>query len=103
MLLDEKALRRERASLKQREEYFAQQSRIFALRSDPTRLKILHTLEKHGEVCVTDLAAILQITVSAVSHQLAMLVRANEVRRAKRGKIVCYSLAHRSKADTVGA
>lgn len=91
MLLEEKVLRKEQSTLEQKSGNFAQQSRYFALRADPTRLKILHLLRKHQELCVTDLASILGLTVSAVSHQLAMLERASEVRKTKQGKIACYS------------
>lgn len=44
----------------------------FKILGDPTRLKILYALYK-GELCVCDLSVTLEMTVSAISHQLALL------------------------------
>ncbi|GAB6112384.1 ArsR/SmtB family transcription factor [Desulfomicrobium salsuginis] len=59
--------------------------------ADPTRVKILDAL-RMGELCVCDLAAVLQMTVSAVSHQLRLLRAARLVRGRKDGKVVFYTL-----------
>ena len=60
--------------------------------ADPTRIKILDAL-RMGELCVCDLAAVLGMTVSAVSHQLRLLRTARLVRARKDGKVVFYTLA----------
>ena len=57
-----------------------------------TRFRILWALDKH-EMCVCDLAALLGMTKSAISHQLAVLRRANLVRFRRDGKVVYYSIA----------
>lgn len=59
--------------------------------ADPTRVRILDAL-RMGELCVGDLAAVLQMTVSAVSHQLRLLRTARLVRARKEGKVVFYVL-----------
>lgn len=59
--------------------------------ADPTRIKILDAL-RMGELCVCDLAAVLGMTVSAVSHQLRLLRTARLVRARKDGKVVFYTL-----------
>jgi ArsR family transcriptional regulator len=59
---------------------------------DPTRVKILWALDVH-ELCVCDLAFLLNMTKSAISHQLRTLKQANLVKFRKDGKIVYYSLA----------
>ena len=92
MLLDEQILLKERKKLENAAQTFVDESRKFSLLADPTRLKILHLLRNHEELCVNDLASILQLTSSDISHQLAMLERAGEVQKTKRGKIVCYAL-----------
>ena len=51
-----------------------------------TRFRILWALDKH-EMCVCDLAALLGMTKSAISHQLAVLRRANLVRFRRDGKL----------------
>ena len=60
--------------------------------SDPTRVKILWALKCH-EMCVCDLAVLLNMTKSAISHQLRGLRLSNLVKFDKRGKVVYYSLA----------
>ena len=73
------------------DEYVALAS-LFKLFGDGTRVKILHALELH-EMCVCDLAALLGVTKSAVSHQLKALRLANLVRFRREGQIVYYMLA----------
>lgn len=63
--------------------------RVFA---DSTRIRILYVLFEK-EVCVCDIAGILNMTVSAVSHQLRVLKNARLVRFRKEGKVCFYSLA----------
>jgi DNA-binding transcriptional ArsR family regulator len=59
--------------------------------SDQTRLKIVMAL-KSGEMCVCDLAALLQISESAVSHQLRRLRDLALVRNRRDGQVLYYSL-----------
>jgi ArsR family transcriptional regulator len=60
--------------------------------SDPTRLKIMWALSKE-RMCVCDLAVLMGITKSAVSHQLKSLRLLNLVHNEKEGKNVYYSLS----------
>ncbi len=60
--------------------------------ADPTRLKILSLL-RAGEVCVHQLVETLEMTQSAVSHQLRTLRAARLVTFKKRGRHVYYRLA----------
>lgn len=64
---------------------------LFKVFSDPTRLRILGVLAEE-ELCVCDLETALEMTQSAVSHQLAVLKRARLVRYRKEGKAVFYTL-----------
>mgnify|MGYP003521463927 FL=1 len=59
---------------------------------DVTRVKILCVLFQ-SELCVCDLAEVLEMTQSAVSHQLRVLKQAKLVKNRRDGKIVYYSLA----------
>ncbi len=63
---------------------------FFKVLGDPTRLKILHALMK-GELCVCDIGAVLGMSVSAVSHQLAVLKQAGLVTHRRDGKVIYYS------------
>lgn len=63
----------------------------FKVLGDPTRIKILDALSKE-ELCVCDLAALLEMTSSAVSHQLRVLRDARLVKCRKEGKMAFYSL-----------
>ena len=58
---------------------------------DATRVKILYVLLE-SEMCVCDLAAILKMTQSAISHQLRVLKQMKLVKNRREGKTVYYSL-----------
>ena len=64
---------------------------IFGALGDPTRVRILDALS-HGELCVCDLAAVLSLSQSAVSHQLRLLRAARLVRVRRTGRMAYYSL-----------
>lgn len=66
-------------------------SDFFKVMGDSTRIQLLWALEQ-SELCVGELAVILDMTKSAVSHQLKVLRTAKLVRSQKRGKNVYYSL-----------
>lgn len=66
-------------------------SEIFRVMSDPTRLRIISLLAQH-ELCVCDIAAALNMTQSAISHQLRVLRMAGLVKFRKEGRIAWYSL-----------
>lgn len=80
-----------RAAVPCTEDQAAAMSRFFKAFGDTTRLKILFAL-RHAEMCVCDIAAVLGMQHSAISHQLNTLSLARLVRQRKRGKIVYYSL-----------
>ena len=65
---------------------------LFKMFADSTRVRILHALEKR-ELCVCDLANLLSMTKSAISHQLQSLRLTNLVKFRKEGQVVYYSLA----------
>jgi DNA-binding transcriptional ArsR family regulator len=64
---------------------------VFKLLGDPTRVRLLDALT-HGERCVCDLAALVGITESAVSHQLRLLRAARLVRVRRAGRMAFYAL-----------
>ncbi len=66
-------------------------SELFKCLGDQTRLKILFALSKN-EMCVCDIAALLDMTQSAISHQLRVLRTSRLVRYHKVGKVVYYTL-----------
>ena len=71
---------------------FSASANFFKVMGDGTRFRILFALDKH-ELCVCDLANLLDMSVSAVSHQLARLREHKLVRSRRDGKNVFYSLA----------
>jgi len=64
---------------------------IFATLGDPTRARIVFALSK-SELCVCDLAVLLNMTLSAVSHQLRILRHLGLVKFRKTGRMAYYSL-----------
>ena len=65
---------------------------LFKLFGDGTRVRILQALRLH-ELCVCDLACLLGMTKSAISHQLKALRLSNLVRFRREGQNVFYALA----------
>ncbi len=71
---------------------FARVAKVFRLLEDPTRLRILWFL-CHCEECVTDIGAVVGMSVAAVSHHLQVLRRAGILVSERRGKEIYYTLA----------
>lgn len=65
---------------------------LYKVFGDTTRIKILYVLFEQ-EMCVCDIAQILNMTLSAISHQLRVLKQAGLVKYRRDGKTVFYSLA----------
>lgn len=65
---------------------------LFKIFGDSTRIKILYLLFEY-ELCVCDIAHILNMTQSAISHQLKILKTARLIKHRKDGKVVFYSLS----------
>ena len=65
---------------------------LFRIFADSTRIKILYVLYA-SEMCVCDIAQLLGMTQSAISHQLQVLKKAKLVRYRREGKTIFYSLA----------
>ncbi|MCI6054796.1 metalloregulator ArsR/SmtB family transcription factor [Dysosmobacter sp.] len=64
---------------------------LFRIFADSTRIRILYVLLE-SEMCVCDIAALLGMTQSAISHQLRALKNARLVKSRREGKTVFYSL-----------
>jgi len=64
---------------------------LFKVFGDTTRVKIISALFE-AEMCVCDIAELLHMTQSAISHQLRVLRQARLVKHRKEGKVVFYSL-----------
>lgn len=74
-----------------KEESLYDLAELFKVFGDSTRIKILWALDE-AEMCVCDIAVLLNMTQSAISHQLRVLKQAKLVKNRKEGKIVYYSL-----------
>ena len=74
------------------EEILYDLAELFKIFGDSTRIKILYVLFE-AEMCVCDIAHLLGMTQSAISHQLRALKQSKLVKYRREGKIVFYSLA----------
>lgn len=74
-----------------REGKFVDLAELFKVYGDSTRIKMMWALAQ-SEMCVCDIAALLQMTQSAISHQLRILKQTRLVKYRKQGKVVYYSL-----------
>ena len=73
---------------------------VYKVFGDSTRIKILYVLFE-SELCVCDIAALLGMTVSAISHQLRILRGAKLVNFRREGKTVFYTLADDHVRDII--
>ena len=73
------------------DEYLYDLSELFKIFGDSTRIKILYSLFD-TELCVSDMATILNLSQSSVSHQLRILKDAKLVKFRRDGKAIFYSL-----------
>lgn len=65
---------------------------IFDALGDPGRYKIFKLLIEEKDVCVTDIAHVLKISIPAASQQLKILERTGLVRKERMGQAVCYAI-----------
>ncbi len=73
------------------EEAASEMTDFFKAFADVTRIKILRALWEH-ELCVCDIAKLLNMTQSAISHQLRFLKQSKLIKNRRDGKTVFYSL-----------
>jgi ArsR family transcriptional regulator len=74
-----------------KEEVLYDLAELFKVFGDTTRVKIISALFE-SEMCVCDIAELLHMSQSAISHQLRVLRQARLVKHRKEGKVVFYSL-----------
>lgn len=65
---------------------------FFKVLGDPTRMKIVNALIETDELCVCDIANVLEMTQSAISHQLRVLKQGKFVKGRRDGKVVYYAV-----------
>ena len=75
-----------------KEEAIFELAELFKIFGDPTRIRILYAM-LDTERCVNDIAGLLQMSQSSVSHQLRILKQSKLVKSRREGKSVFYSLA----------
>ena len=90
-MIHEETVRRVFESMPGDDNFYAL-ANLYKMFADYTRVKILWALSREI-MCVCDLAALLGMTKSAISHQLKSLRLSNLVKYEKQGKVVYYSLA----------
>lgn len=89
-IIHEDVVNKVRASMPQEEKLY-DLAELFKVFGDTTRIKIIYALFE-SEMCVCDIAALLCMNQSAISHQLRVLKQARLVKYRKDGKVVYYSL-----------
>lgn len=89
-VIHEETIKRVREMMPQEENLY-DLAELFKVFGDTTRIKILCALAE-SEMCVCDIAALLNMTQSSISHQLRILKQARLVKYRRDGKVVYYSL-----------
>ena len=83
------------------EEALFELAELFKIFGDSTRIRILYVLFE-SEMCVCDIAQLLGMTQSAISHQLQVLKKSKLVKYRRQGKTVFYSLADAHVRTIIG-
>jgi len=65
---------------------------IFSALGDPGRFQIFRLLLKNSDICVTDVASILGVTVPAASQQFRILELSGLVKKNRMGQLICYQI-----------
>ncbi len=89
-VIHEEVVKRVKSSMPE-EDKLKELAEFFKVFGEPTRIKILYALSEE-EMCVCDIAALLGMNQSAISHQLRVLKGSRLVKYRKEGKVVYYSL-----------
>ncbi len=74
---------------------------LISCMGDSTCLKILYIISKEKEVCPSDLANILELSMPAVSHQLARLKHMDILSGKRMGQIICYGFSNTKQARSI--
>ena len=82
------------------EETLCDLAELFRIFGDTTRIKILYALFE-SDMCVCDIAQLLNMTQSAISHQLRVLKASKLVKNRREGKSIIYSLADMHVRDII--
>ena len=90
-VIHEDVVNRIRKAMPDKQDFYSL-ANLYKMFADNTRVRILWALSCEA-MCVCDLAALLGMTKSAISHQLKSLRLSNLVKYDKQGKVVYYSLA----------
>jgi len=90
-VVDSAQVRETQAQLITREEA-GRLAELFRLLGDPNRARLLYALLEAGELCVCDLAAIVEVSETSVSHALRLLRAARVVRARRDGRMMFYRL-----------
>ncbi len=78
--------------LQKAETSFSRLSQVLSLAGNDVRMKMLYLLEEENELCVCDLADILEMTIPAVSQHLRKLKDGNILQTRRNGQTIYYSL-----------
>lgn len=68
----------------------ARRARLLELAGNPTRIRILCVLYEQGEVCVSDIASSLNMSIASISHHLQMMKDNGLVEDKRMGNNICY-------------
>lgn len=86
---------------KQSRDFYEQRASLLRCVSDPNCLKILNLLVAYDNPCVSNITKNLDISISAVSHQLSKLKAMGVVDTKRTGQTICYSLSNTESAKFV--
>lgn len=96
-MLNDKDLEKAKKKVERIDEKISAISEIYDICADPTRLKLIYLFSANEQLCPTDISNVLNLSMSAVSHQVRVLEDAGFLDKVKMGKMICYSLSKEGK------
>lgn len=86
---------------KHKDNFFEERASLLKCISDPNCLKILDVLAKDDKPCVSEITKAVDISISAVSHQLSKLKAMGIVDTKRTGQTICYSLTNSENSQLI--
>ncbi len=86
---------------KQSSDFYSDRASLLKCVGDPNTLKILDVLAKSENPCVSDITKKLDVSISAVSHQLSKLKAMGIVETKRTGQTICYTFSNSDNANFV--
>jgi DNA-binding transcriptional ArsR family regulator len=96
-MLTDKQIERVKKKVSKIDNKILELSQLHDICADPTRMRLMYLFSANSQLCPTDISNVLDLSMSAVSHQVRVLEEAGMLDKVKMGKMICYSMTSAGK------